>query len=163
MLVGEIVGAFGVRGEVRVRPFTETPDGVVAYGPLLNAEGQVVLTPRRWRLIKDGVAVTAPEIASREDAEALKRTQLYVPRERLPPPAPDEYYRVDLIGCRVENEAGEALGEVLDVLDFGAGQILEIAAPNGDRVLHPFTLDAVPKVDIAARRIVIQALIDETD
>jgi 16S rRNA processing protein RimM len=163
VLLGEIAGAFGVRGEVKVRPRTETPEGIVAYGPLLDADGKVVLTPKRWRAIKDGLAVIAPEVQTREEAEALRGTRLHVPRDRLPPPAEDEFYEIDLIGCRVEDESGAPLGEVADVLDFGAGQILAIDGPDGARLLHPFTLAAVPFVDPAGGRIVIRPLLDTTD
>jgi 16S rRNA processing protein RimM len=163
VLLGEIAGAFGVKGEVRVRPFTETPEGVVAYGPLLDAAGKVVLTPKRWRRIKDGLAVTSAETRTREEIEALKRTQLFVPRDRLPPPDADEYYHVDLIGCRVEDETGAHLGEVTAVHNFGAGEILEIARPGEAPLQLPFTRDAVPTVDLPGRRVVVRPLLDASD
>ncbi|MBL8549719.1 MAG: 16S rRNA processing protein RimM [Hyphomonadaceae bacterium] len=163
VLLGEIVGAFGVRGEVRVRPYTEAPEGVVAYGPLTDADGKVILTPKKWRSLKLGIAITAPEVKTREEAEALKRVQLFVPRDRLPAPDEDEFYHVDLIGCRAENEAGEALGEVIAVHDFGAREILEIARPGAAPLQLPFTRDVVPAVDLSARRVVVRPLPEEPD
>lgn len=152
--MGAIAGAFGVQGEARVRGFTAAPEGVVSYGPLLDKSGAVLMTPKRWRLIKDGLAVAAPEITSREHAETLKGQGLYVPRDRLPPAAEDEFYHVDLIGCRVESLAGEPLGAVIAVHDFGAGDLLEIKPETGAAWHLPFTRAAAPIVDVAAKRIV---------
>lgn len=154
VLVGAIAGAFGVRGEVRVRSFTATPDGVVSYGPLYDTEGRLVMTPKRWREINDGLAVTAPEIKDRDAAEALKSTPLHVPRSVLPPAEEDEFYHVDLIGCRVETLAGETVGEIIAVQDFGAGDLLEVRS-GGKTLFFQFTKAAVPHVDIAARRVVV--------
>lgn len=163
VLVGAIAGAFGVRGEVRVRSFTAAPEGVMSYGPLYDAQGKVVLTPRRWRPIKDGLAVTAPEIATREAAEALRNTPLHIPRSVLPPADEDEFYHVDLIGCRVEALDGAPLGEVVAVHDFGAGDVLELRDGAGRRRYLDFTRAEVPVVDIAGRRLVATpAEADET-
>jgi 16S rRNA processing protein RimM len=161
ILVGAIAGAFGVRGEVRVRSFTATPEGVVSYGPLYDAAGKLVLTPKRWRPIKDGLAVTAPEVADREAAEALRNTPLHVPRSLLPPAAEDEFYHVDLIGCRVEALDGAPLGEVLAVHNFGAGDVLELRDAVGAQRFLDFSRANVPVVDLDNRRLV--ATPDESD
>lgn len=155
VVVGAISGAFGVRGEVRVRSFTADVAGVVSYGPLCDAAGRVVLTPKRWRPIKDGLAVTAPEVKTREQAEALRNTALHVRRANLPPPDEDEFYHVDLIGCRVETLDGTALGEVVAVHDFGAGDLLAVRGADGKTHYLPFTREAAPVVDLLARRIVV--------
>lgn len=154
VVVGAIAGAFGVHGEVRVRSFTSDVTGVVSYGPLRDAAGRVVLTPKRWRPIKDGLAVTAPEVTTREQAEALRNTALHVARADLPPPDDDEFYHVDLIGCRVEALDGTPLGEVLAVHDFGAGDLLAVRGADGKTQFLPFTRAAAPVVDVKARRIV---------
>jgi 16S rRNA processing protein RimM len=154
VLLGEIVGAFGIRGEVRVKPFTAAPEGLLAYGPLYDARGRVVLTPVRSRRVKGALAVTAREVRTREEAESLRGVRLHVPRANLPPPAPDEFYHVDLVGCRVEDEAGAPLGDVVAVHDFGAGVILEISRPAAPPLHLPFTQEAAPVVDVAARRII---------
>lgn len=161
ILVGAIAGAFGVRGEVRVRSFTAAPEGVVSYGPLYDAAGKLVLTPKRWRPIKDGLAVTAPEVADREAAEALRNTPLHVPRSLLPPAAEDEFYHVDLIGCRVEALDGAPLGEVLAVHNFGAGDVLELRDAAGAQRFLDFSRANVPVVDLDNRRLV--ATPDESD
>lgn len=163
VLVGAISGAFGVKGEVRVRSFTATPEGVVSYGPLYDSDGRVVLTPKRWRAINDGLAVTGPEIPDRTAAEKLKSTPLHVPRHLLPPTDEDEFYHVDLVGCRVETLAGEAMGEVIDVHNFGADDLLEVRKPDGKSHFIAFTKEAVPHVDLAGRRVVISPIDESAD
>lgn len=158
VLVGAVAGAFGVKGEVRLRAFTEQKDGVIQYGPLYGDDGKVLLRPKSWRELKDGVAVVAPEVKTREDAEKLKGAKLYVPRANLPnlPPEKDEYYWVDLMGCRAETLDGAAMGEVVAVWNFGAGDILELRPPQGGQnVRITFTKTNVPLVDPIAKRIVI--------
>jgi 16S rRNA processing protein RimM len=162
VVVGAIEGAFGVKGEVRVKSFTAEPENIAAYGPLLDAHGAVVITPKRLRPIKGGFAIAAPEVTSREQAEALRNTLLHVPRERLPPPEEDEFYHIDLIGCRVETPSGDMLGVVRAIHDFGAGDVLEIARAGAQSLFLPFTKAAVPAVDLAARRL-IAVSIDESD
>ncbi len=154
VLVGVIDGAFGVRGEARVRSFTAEPHALFSYGPLLDETGKAALTPKSWRPLQDAFAVTAPEIASREDAMAKRGVRLFVPRESLPAPEDDEIYVVDLIGCRVDTAGGAPLGEVIAVHDFGAGDLLEIRPPSGAPFFLEFTKINVPVVDLANRRLV---------
>lgn len=157
VLVGAIAGAFGVKGEIRLRAFTEKPDGVISYGPLYGEDGKIVLKPKSWRALKDGVAVVAPEIRTREQAEQLRGQRVFVPRAHLPKPGEDdEYYWVDLMGCRAEALDGALLGEVVAVWNFGAGDILELRPPNGGpNVRISFTKENVPLVDPVAKRIVV--------
>jgi 16S rRNA processing protein RimM len=156
VLVGAIAGAFGVKGEVRLRAFTESKDGVIAYGPLYGEDGKVLLKPKSWRELKDGVAVVAPEVKTREDAEKLKGTRLFVPRANLPTPAEDEFYVVDLLGCRAEALDGQVLGEICAVWNFGAGDIIEYRPPNGGpNVRITFTKETAPLVDLAGKRVVL--------
>lgn len=156
VLVGAIAGAFGVKGEVRLRAFTEKKDGVIAYGPLYGEDGKVLLKPKSWRELKDGVAVVAPEVKSREDAEKLKGARLFVPRANLPSPPEDEFYIVDLLGCRAEALDGKVLGEICAVWNFGAGDIIEYRPPNGGpNVRVTFTKDTAPLVDLAGKRVVL--------
>lgn len=156
ILVGAIAGAFGVKGEVRLRAFTDKKDGVISYGPLYSEDGKVLLKPKSWRELRDGVAVVAPEVKSREDAEAMKGTRLFVPRANLPATAEDEFYIVDLLGSRAEAVDGTVLGEICAVWNFGAGDIIEYRPPNGGpNVRITFTKETVPHVDLAAKRVVI--------
>jgi 16S rRNA processing protein RimM len=156
VLVGAIAGAFGVKGEVRLRAFTEKKEGVISYGPLYSEDGRVLLRPKSWRALKDGVAVVAPEIKSREQAEAMKGTRLFVPRANLPSPHEDEFYIVDLLGCRAEALDGQVLGEICAVWNFGAGDIIEYRPPNGGpNVRVTFTKETAPLVDLSGKRVVL--------
>lgn len=154
-----IAGAFGVSGEVKVKSFTEVPENCVAYGPLYSETGQVILTPVSHRVMTRFIAVSAPEVNSREEAEFLKGTKLFVPRGNLPPPEEDDFYYTDLIGLDVKTTDGKRAGTVKGVHEFGAGDMLEIQPPKSAEKqaswFHPFTKFAVPKVDLKARRVVI--------
>ncbi|MFZ2029759.1 MAG: ribosome maturation factor RimM [Vitreimonas sp.] len=156
ILVGAIGGAFGVKGEVRLRAFTEKKVGIVAYGPLYGEDGKIMLRPKSWRELKDGVAVVAAEVKSKEQADAMKGQRLFVPRSNLPPTAEDEYYVVDLLGSRAEALDGTVLGDIVAVWNFGAGDIVEYKPPNGGpNVRMTFSKQAVPHVDLAAKRVVL--------
>lgn len=155
IVVGQIAGAFGVKGEVRVRSFTDDPEACFAYGPLMDETGKVILTPKRCRPLKDLFGVLAEEPLQREDWEALKGTNLHVPRSALPATGADEFYIVDLIGCTVVHEDGRELGIVRNVPDFGAGSLLEITPPDGQGFYLPFDPENAPGVDLDARRITV--------
>jgi 16S rRNA processing protein RimM len=157
VLVGAIGGAFGVKGEVRLRAFTEKKEGVVSYGPLYGEDGKILLRPKSWRELKDGVAVVAPEVKSKEQADKMRGQRLFVPRSNLPPTAEDEFYVVDLLGCDAEAIDGKPLGKVVAVWNFGAGDIIEYRPPTGPNVRVTFSKAAVPHVDLQAKRVVLDA------
>lgn len=156
--VAAIAGAFGVKGEVKLKSFTDDPENCVSYGPLLSDKGHILLTPNSHRLVKAAVAVKCPEVTTREQAEALKSTKLYVPRANLPAPEEDEFYASDLIGLEVKSTDGKRIGKIVDVQDFGAGDLLEIKPKDSASFYHPFTKAATPKVDIKAGRVVIKVV-----
>ncbi len=157
VLVGAIAGAFGVQGEVRLRSFTAQPDAIVDYGPFFHADGTPALTPKSWRPVKDGIAVIAVEVKSREDAIALRNTKLYVPRSALPPAEENEFYHVDLIGLSVEALDGAPLGRVRSVIP-GPQDLLDIEGTPGAKSswFLPFTTALVPVVDLAGKRLVAE-------
>jgi len=156
VLVGAVAGAFGVKGEVRLRAFTDKKDGVISYGPLYGEDGKILLKPKSWRELKDGVAVVAPEVKTREQAEEMRGVRLFVPRANLPATAEDEFYIVDLLGCRAETIDGQVLGEIIAVWNFGAGDIIEYRPPNGGpNVRITFTKETAPLVDLAGKRVVL--------
>jgi len=155
ILVGRVAGAFGVKGEVRITAFTADPLALVDYKTLLREDGSPGLTLAGGRVAKGGVVVRAKEIETREQAEAARGLKLYITRDRLPEPQDeDEYYVTDLVGLDVVDSAGEPLGRVKSVHDFGAGDLLEVEPAQGPSWWLPFTREAVPEVSIAARRIV---------
>ena len=149
-----IAGVHGVRGLVRLKTFTERPEDVVAYGELSDERGE-----RQFRLTlkgaNKGLLLAAIEgVTDRSAAEALKGLRLYVAREALPPNEdPEEFYHADLIGLAVVDRSGKTLGTVRAVEDFGAGSVLEIEQDGGSFML-PFTLAAVPEVDLEGGRLV---------
>jgi 16S rRNA processing protein RimM len=159
--VGQIGAAHGVRGEVRVRSFTAEPRAIVDYGPLEADDGRVFRIDE-LRPVKDHFVARLAGVSDREAARALANTKLYVPRDRLPEPEePDEFYHADLIGLAVVDPAGQALGTVVAVHNFGAGDLIEVRPVAGGKTqLLPFDEATVPSVDIAAGRIVVVALED---
>lgn len=156
IVLGAVAGAFGVRGEVRLKSFTAQPEDLFDYSPFLDAAGRVALTVESWRHVKNGFAAYTAEVTSREEAEALKSLRLHAPRARLPGLEVDEFYHADLLGLAVQSLAGADLGQVKAVLDFGSGDVLEIHRTPGVKGswFLPFTLDAAPHVDLEKRVIV---------
>ena len=153
--VGAIAGAFGVKGEVRLKSFTSVPEDIAGYAPLETEDGAMAFNIELGRQIKNGLAVRLSGIATKEQADALKGVRLYVPRDRLPALPDDEFYHADLIGLAVYDTGGTLLGHVRAVHDHGAGDLLEIHGPGmKSTVLLPFTREAVPTVDLDAGRIV---------
>ena len=149
---------------MRITSYTERPQDVGGYGAVSDETGEQVFELEVMRTTKAQVVARIPGVADRDAAEALRGTRLFVPRDRLPPPEPDEFYNEDLVGAVAETAGGAALGRVVSVQDFGAGALLEIAIGRGRTVMVPFTREAVPQVDVAARRVVIDppaGLLDE--
>jgi 16S rRNA processing protein RimM len=156
VLLGIIAAAHGIRGEVKVKTFTESPGGLSAYGPVTTKDGRE-LQITSLRVPNPGEAVVRLRgIDDRNAAESLKGQALYVPRDALPKPDEDEYYLTDLIGLRAEDAAGNALGLVRGVQNFGAGDMIEIEFADGASEFVPFTREAVPAVDIAGGRVIIE-------
>lgn len=150
VLLGEIGRPHGVRGLVRVRSFTAEPEGLTAYGPLTDEAGVRQFT---IELLSADLA-RVHGVEDRDAAAKLTGTRLFVPREALPPPVdPDEYYLSDLVGLDAVTAQGQALGKVTAVEDHGAGAFLVLQGPPERMV--PFTREAVPDVNIVARRIIV--------
>lgn len=152
--LGVVVGARGLKGDLRIKSFTQRPEDIAAYGTLEDEAGD-----RRFALSVSGqakgvVIARAKGVDDRTAAEKLKGVRLYVDRSVLPPPDEDEFYLSDLIGLRAEGPDGD-LGTVRTVADFGAGDVLEITGGGFGTVMVPFTKAIVPVVDIAGGRLVI--------
>ena len=153
--VGAIAGAFGVRGEVRLKSFCTEPAAIADYAPLESEDGAQRFTVAITRPVKNGFAARLGGIGSKEEADALRGTRLFVPRDRLPSLPDDEFYHADLIGLSVSDTGGAVLGQVIAVQNHGAGDLLEIKVPGASAtVLLPFTRADVPTVDLGAGRIV---------
>jgi 16S rRNA processing protein RimM len=160
--VARIGAAHGVRGAVKLWTFTEDPLAVKHYGPLTTKDGARKFEVATAREAKGHLVATLKGIATREEAERLNGIELYIAREKLPATDDDEYYHADLIGLAAVNAAGEPIGRVTAIHNFGAGDIIEIAPPHGPTMLLPFTNAVVPTVDLTAGRVVI-VLPDEID
>jgi 16S rRNA processing protein RimM len=161
--LGIISAPHGVRGEVKIRSFTERPEDVVAYGELYDETGARSFRAQRRGMVRGAVVARLDGIDDRDAAERLRGLRLHVPRDRLPPAADDEYYHADLIGLRADlaaEDGGAAapLGTVCAVEDFGAGPVLEIAVQGKPPVMVPFTREVVPVVDLDAGRITVAAV-----
>lgn len=153
--VGAIAGAFGVKGEVRLKSFTATPKDIATYGPLETESGGQSFTVKITRQIKNGLAVRLSGISTKEAADALRGAQLFVARDRLPSLPDDEFYHADLIGLPVADTGGQPLGTVIAVINNGSDDLLELRAPGQKQtVLLPFTKAVVPTVDLTQARIV---------
>lgn len=155
--VAKIGAAHGVRGEVKLWPFTEDPLAVLRYGPLSTKDGARQFEVARARAAKDHLVAALKGVATREDAERINGVELYISRDKLPATEAGEYYHADLIGLRVIGSQGEEIGKVAAIHNFGAGDIIEIAPLRGPTLLLPFTNAVVPTVDIAAGHVVIVA------
>ena len=153
--MGVITGAHGVRGAVRVKSFTADPAAIAGYGPLEDERGERHVALALAGTVRGMLIARIDGVDDRNAAERLKGTRLYLPRAALPPPGAEEYYHADLIGLAADLTDGTPLGRVRAVHDFGAGDSIEVEKPDGATVLVPFTEAAVPVVDIAGGRLVI--------
>ena len=157
LLVGRFGAPHGVKGELRLQSFTGDPRAIASYGQLSDAGGPRRFAIKSLRHVKDNLFVAKIDgVADRASAERLTNVELYLPRAGLPDPAEDEFYRADLIGLSALDEARAPIGRVADVLDFGGGDILEIApSAGGETLLVPFTRAVVPEIDVAGGWLIV--------
>jgi len=143
-----IIGAHGVTGEVRLKVFTEDLGRYKSFN-------QGKLTLKSVRHGSNGAIARIAEVTDRNAAEAMRGTELTVPRADLPPLGEGEYYHADLLGLPVISTAGEPLGQVVAIDNFGAGDVIEIERPDKKRFMVPMRAEAVPDWDDA--RLVVDA------
>jgi 16S rRNA processing protein RimM len=144
-----IGAAHGIKGEVRAKVFTGDPEALGDYGPVHDGAGRTfeVISVRP---VKEVSIVRFRGVETREAAEALNGTALFVDRSALPAGLEEEeFYHADLIGLAVRDETGAEIGAVSAIHDFGAGDILEVARKGAPSVMLPFTRAAVPEVSPA--------------
>jgi len=154
--VARIGAPHGIRGEVRLHAFTNDPMAVATYGALEAEDGSRRFAIDKLRPANGFLVARLAGIDDRNAAERLKNCRLFVPRSRLPKlEDADDFYHVDLIGLGVVDRAGNELGTIAAVHNFGAGGLVEVKPPNGPTALLPFTKAVVPVVDLAARRLVV--------
>ena len=154
--VARIGAAHGVRGAVKLWTFTEDPLAVKRYGRLATKDGARHFEVASAREAKGHLVAMLKGVTTREEAERLNGIELYIAREDLPDTDENEYYHADLIGLAAVTPTEQPLGRVVAIHNFGAGDIIEIAPPQGPTLLLPFTNAVVPVVDLAGGRVVIE-------
>ena len=156
--VGALAGAFGVRGEVRLKSFCVPPEAIAEYGPLFDEKGERKFTIQLTGQTKNALSARLTGISTKEEADAARGLRLFADRDALPSLPDDEFYHADLIGLSAFDTGGEKLGRIKAVLNHGAGDLLELdLGPGKASVLVPFTMAIVPTVDLSAGHVVIDA------
>ena len=163
VLLGVVIGAQGLKGEVKVKAFTSSPDALARYGALHTSDGRRFTATAARATKPDEAILTLAEVKDRAGAESLKGTELFVDRGALPEAGEDEFYHADLVGLRAEDGEGRVLGTVLAIHNYGAGDVIEIARPGGDSLLLPFTRETVPQIEIDQGRIAVAVPRDDDD
>lgn len=159
--VGQIVGAHGVRGAVKLKSFTEDPAAVVSYGALTDESGRRSFKIELLSMNKDLWLARVEGVTERNGADALRGVRVFVDRAALPVPGEEEFYHADLLGLRAELPDGTLFGTVLAIHDFGAGDMLELrlagagADAGAGTTMVPFTRVVVPTVEVSRGRIVV--------
>ncbi|MDY0021045.1 ribosome maturation factor RimM [Arenimonas caeni] len=156
ILLGRVAGAFGVRGELKLLSWTDPRDALFRYQPWILRSGNTEreVTGVRGRDTGKVVIATFPGVESRDQAEAMNGTEIWVPRERLPPPGPGEYYWVDLEGLKVETTEGVALGQVSHLFETGANDVMVVAGER-ERLIPFVTGQYIVSVDFDAGKVVV--------
>jgi 16S rRNA processing protein RimM len=155
VLLGEIGAAQGLKGEVRIRSYTEEAASITSYGPLQDETGRRIEI-ESLRATAKALIARIKGVTTRSAAEALLHTKLYVLREMLPERPEEEWYHADLIGLQALSQDGAQLGEIVAIQNFGAGDLLEVKPKGGGAtVLVPFTRDTVPEIDAEGGRLTL--------
>lgn len=148
--VGIILSAHGVKGEVKVHPYTQNPEDLTAYGPLFNQSGSKEFQLRIKRIQNDAVIATISGCNDRNAAEPLRGTKLYIPRDALPETDEDEFYHEDLLNLKVIRQNGTLVGTIKAIHNFGAGDVLEVTlSGSGKTEMIPFTKAVIPDINLA--------------
>lgn len=157
ILLGRIVAAHGIRGDLLVRTYTDAPEAIGGYGPLADADGRRAFKLRVLRVTAKGVVAHIAGVDDRNCAEALAGTDLYVARAQLAVAEDGAFYHADLIGLAAVAPDGTEIGRIVGVHNFGAGDLIEVALGGSRRTeLVPFTEQFVPQIDLARRVAVVE-------
>ena len=155
VLVGVIVGAHGIKGEVKLKSFTSDPLSIGRYDPLQSSSGQQ-FEIAKLKAAKDDFIASLKGIGNRNEAEALKGTELFVARDKLPKLKIHETYAHDLIGLDILLDDGSRLGKLVGMPNYGAGDLLEVEViGNTETILIPFTNAFVPQNDFTSGKIIV--------
>ncbi len=163
VLIGRVAGAFGVKGEVRITAFGDDPKALLTYRDMKRKDGSRAFKLLSGRAAKGELIAKTEPLMVKEAIDALRGHDLYVDRDRLPPPDEGEFYFTDLIGLRAETPEGDVLGIVKAVQNFGAGDILEVEPDGAPAFYLPFTHNAVPEIRIAEGMVIAVPPIEVDD
>jgi len=151
--IGKIVAAHGIKGEIVIHPYN--PDGDESlFTQAVNKQAEPCHIKIRGHK-KQQIIAAMKHIITRNDAEALRGQELFVPREMLPEVEEEEFYHADLVGLKALNANRDELGQVVGVYNYGAGDIIEIRDKNGKEEMFPFTKETVPEIDIKGGYVVV--------
>lgn len=154
-----ILGPHGVRGDVRLKSFTDNPEDCFAYGPLKSTDGKVSIDAKTVRATNKGLIVTPIKPLQREEWQTLKGTEMSVSRQAMPDTEEDEFYIDDLVDMKaIDSETQEEIGTIKSVQDYGAGDILEIARKGVANLMIPLTEEDVPVIDLDNRSVQISSV-----
>lgn len=158
--IGKIVNTHGLRGEVKIVPWTDTPDVFedieTVYIKKKNEYNELTIKGIKYQ--KNNIIVKFAELSDISEAELLKNTVVYTTRDQLPELEEGVYYITDLIGCRVIDDNGENVGELVDVLPTGSNDVYVIKRPEKKDLLLPVIEDAVLNVDIENKVVMVHIL-----
>ena len=146
ILVGVISAAHGIKGNVLIKSYTESADNITKL-PIIDKNNNSVQLKMIRATSKRDLVCTLTDCNDRNQAETLKGTKLYCPRENLPTPSDDEFYIEDLRGLKVLDESGESVGTVLEIANYGEGDIFEIKFNNDSSEMFPFTKELFPTIE----------------
>ena len=147
--MAEIVGVHGVRGMLKLKVFSDSPENLPDYAPLCDAAGKREFTFLTFQPHQNIYLVTLENIKDRDQAEKLRGTKLYIPRDRLPEiKDKNTYYYADLVGLAAKDANGAVIGKIIQVANFGSADLLEIKPLKGASYYVPFTKAIVPNVNI---------------
>jgi len=153
--LGIVLSPQGLEGAVKIRSYTAHPEDIASYGPVSDETGTRQFGVHVLQATKKDLVAKLSGINNRNAAEAIRGLELYVTRDALPEPDEEEFYYSDLIGLNVEILNGQLIGKVKSMDNFGAGDVMEVELKNGGSFLLPFTHSAVPVIDFADGRVVV--------
>ncbi len=161
--LGKITGVHGVRGEVKLKSFTQDPKDIANYGTLENEAQTKTFEIKIVGYSKELLRAKIKGVDDRNIAETLIGTELWATRDVLPELEEEEFYHTDLVDLKVIID-GQEVGKVLEMHNFGAGDIIEISL-HGKREMLPFTLEYVPVINIKEGYVEVSKTLefDETD
>lgn len=160
LLIGYVVGPFGVRGQLKVKALTDRPDHIARHvRTLLIGPARAEFTLKRLAEHKPGLLIAdLQDVTSRDAADELRGQEIYIRAADAAPLDADEFFLHDLVGLAAQTEDGQAIGKVREILETGAGEILVIARPGQPDALVPIVRDFIAALDIPGGRVVIRPI-----